>query len=66
LDSLVIYNASLLMTQDLRALTNEELDAVSGGEDTQVWDRLVRSMWATNAAVLDVIDAAKASAKPCH
>ena len=54
------------MTQDIRVLTDEELDAVSGGADTQVWDRIVRSMWATHAAVLDAIDAAKAASKPCH
>ena len=54
------------MTEDIRVLADDELDAVSGGADTQVWDRIVRSMWATNAAVLDAIDAAKASSKPCH
>ena len=43
------------MTQDIGALTDEELDAVSGGADSGpvVWDRIVRSMWGTYEAVLD-------------
>ena len=55
------------MTHPIRPLADHELDAVGGGASEQeAGQRLVRTMWATYAAVMDIIDAAKAApTQPC-
>ena len=54
------------MNREIRALTGDEIDGIAGGADEQQPWRVVRSMWGTYAAVMDIIDAAKAKpAAPC-
>jgi bacteriocin-like protein len=53
------------MSEDIRTLTDEKLAAVSGGCEVDPPTCIVRHMNGTIATVLDIIDAAKASA-PCH